>query len=158
MLRFSELAATLEPSDKAQVELVRDSFAAQAGLRAGSRWRPLDASEAADLLAGLLAFDLAYDCERVESPLPVARSLAAEFLALFGPTPGLFTNADLTRRLLPHRPVRGRHFVAHDWVQPERHELPRPSAWDPLTQATFDCGVLAISRQRVGCLWVEDED
>jgi hypothetical protein len=30
--------------------------------------------------------------------------------------------------------------------------------WCPATDATFDEGVLVISPQRSGCLWVEDED
>jgi hypothetical protein len=36
--------------------------------------------------------------------------------------------------------------------------LPGGGAWSPLTAATFDTGVIAISSARVGLLWVEDED
>lgn len=31
-------------------------------------------------------------------------------------------------------------------------------SWMPATGATFDTGVLVISRDRCACLWVEDED
>jgi hypothetical protein len=31
-------------------------------------------------------------------------------------------------------------------------------SWDAVTNATFDTGVLVISPQGAGCLWVEDED
>ena len=31
-------------------------------------------------------------------------------------------------------------------------------AWSPLTDATFDAGIVGISSSRVGLLWVEDED
>ena len=157
-LQLRELAPALEFEDHSQVDLLRDRFAAELGFRVGARWRALDEALAADLLTSVLSFDLAYDCARAVSPLPLAKNLAREFLALFGSAPGLFTNADLTRRPLPHRPVRGPHFVPQDWKQPEQVELPRPGAWDPLTRATFDCGVLVMSRQRIGCLWVEDED
>ena len=32
------------------------------------------------------------------------------------------------------------------------------NSWSPLTQATFDTGVIVVEAGLVGCLWVEDED
>ena len=32
------------------------------------------------------------------------------------------------------------------------------NGWQPLTEATFDSGVVAVDRRGVGILWVEDED
>jgi hypothetical protein len=32
------------------------------------------------------------------------------------------------------------------------------TSWTPATQATFDMGVLVIGTDKVGCLWVEEED
>jgi hypothetical protein len=36
--------------------------------------------------------------------------------------------------------------------------LTTEGGWLPLTDATFDTGVVGISRSRVGLLWVEGED
>jgi hypothetical protein len=157
-LELRELAPRLELEDCGQVELVRDRFVVELGFPAGTCWRALDETLAEELLTSLLAFDLAYDSARVESPMPVAKNLAGEFLALFESAPRLFTNADLTRRLLPHRPAHGAHFVPQDWRRPEQYDLPRPDAYDSLTSATFACGVVVMAHQRIGCLWVEDED
>ncbi|MEM7579090.1 MAG: hypothetical protein AAF316_04425 [Cyanobacteria bacterium P01_A01_bin.80] len=31
-------------------------------------------------------------------------------------------------------------------------------SWTPATYATFDTGILVVSKSKSGCLWVEDED
>lgn len=32
------------------------------------------------------------------------------------------------------------------------------AGWNPVTEATFDTGVIAIGHDRSLCVWVEDED
>ncbi|WP_254610248.1 hypothetical protein [Bacillus tequilensis] len=34
----------------------------------------------------------------------------------------------------------------------------RLSSWSPITQATFDAGLVVIDKKKIGMFWVEDED
>ena len=38
------------------------------------------------------------------------------------------------------------------------YEINPTHGWNPTTNATFDTGILIVSKSKVGCLWVEDED
>ncbi len=58
-----------------------------------------------------------------------AEQLTTRFLALFPDRPRFFTNRDR-----------------------------RYKSWMPATDATFDMGVIALTTNRVGMLWCEDED
>jgi hypothetical protein len=131
-LQFRELAPALELEHPSQVDLLRDRFAAELGFRVGARWRALDEALAADLLTSVLSFDLAYDCARAVSPLPLAKNLARQFLALFGSAPGLFTNADLTRR--PFAALRKK--VEH--VDVFRKGLYSPRKWESFENITAE--------------------
>lgn len=82
----------------------------------------------------ILHQDLAYEVEIM--PTARAEALADQFLAQFGDEGArYYTNGRLDK-------ARGPGVVS----------------WNPVTSATFDTGVLVISRQCSGCLWMEDED
>jgi hypothetical protein len=91
--------------------------------------------EARSVLAGVMERDLAYRAPRAGAAS--AASTAAAFLALFrGPDARFFTNGELGLT----------------------HSLGKTGGWDPLTRATFDTGVVALEKGRLGVFWVEDED
>ncbi|HZZ81118.1 MAG TPA: hypothetical protein VFE62_21630 [Gemmataceae bacterium] len=96
-------------------------------------YRQIDSAAARRLLERILHQDLAYDSEVM--PIDEASDLAGRFMAYFETVDTLYyTNGTF-------------------------HELQRNgTSWNPVTEATFDTGVLAISAERAGCLWVEDED
>lgn len=84
----------------------------------------------------ILHKDMAYDSEII--PLSRADDLARRFLALFiNPPTEYFSNGSFTQR--------DDGAVAL-------------SEWSPLTQSTFDTGIIVVESELVGCLWVEDED
>ena len=97
-------------------------------------WRELDRSAALGNVISCMQCDLAYQ-EPILS-LEEARDLAQRFLSLFEEGARFFTNGD--------------PFDASDRY--------RSRSWQPISAATFDAGVIAVSRDRVGIFWVEDED
>lgn len=103
-------------------------FVKALALRPPEEWTLMNAEEASAVATRVLHADLAYDVPLMTHAQ--ARALAHRFLASFGDGALFVTNGDLTRG--------GR--------------------WFPLTDATFDTGVIGISARRVGLLWVEDED
>ena len=70
---------------------------------------------------------------------PAAAALADDFLARFEETAMFYTNATFPPRTNPPRP---------DWA----------GSWDPVTDATFDTGIVALDAKTVGLMWFEDED
>ena len=61
-----------------------------------------------------------------------AYRLAEEFLGIFKVQPRFFTNAIFKRGRL--------------------------SNWSPISDSTFDTGVICLSSSKIGVLWVQDED
>jgi hypothetical protein len=100
-----------------------------------SALNPVDLELAQRIAVLVLSQDLAYGTQLI--PPAEAARLAAAFMALFAGTKvDCFTNASLSED-------DGRLTV---------------KAWTPLTDATFDAGIIVLSTERAGCLWVEDED
>ncbi|HKP55385.1 MAG TPA: hypothetical protein VJV78_01620 [Polyangiales bacterium] len=100
-----------------------------------SALNPVDLQLAERIAALVLAQDLAYGIQLM--PLTDAARLAAAFVELFaGSKADCFTNASFNEE-------GGRLSL---------------SEWTPLTDATFDTGILVLSTERAGCLWVQDED
>jgi hypothetical protein len=116
---------------------VEDALAAgidYVGLQAAPE-REISREQAREVIAALIECDLAYHAPRRSKA--AASSLASTFLAMFpGADARFFTNGEL-----------GLEHVAG-----------RSGAWAPLTNATFDTGVVAIDGARMGVFWVEDED
>ncbi|KQR08594.1 hypothetical protein [Cellulomonas sp. Leaf334] len=110
-----------------------DDVARRAGLELlGDRWEVIGRDAAVDLLTLLLHRDLAYD--GVVVPAPRARELAEGFVGSFGPA---------ECRIATNRLVHDGQFE---------------SAWNGVTSFTFDAGVIVVSQERAGVLWVADED
>lgn len=97
-------------------------------------WREVDRQAAFTIVSSCMHCDLAYRQELL--PLDAARDLASRFLSLFGGEARFFTNGE---------PI--------DVFRPRSSR-----SWFPITAATFDAGVIAVSPSRVGIFWVEDED
>jgi hypothetical protein len=120
---------------------VMDSFVTELGYNAlGSRWQEINRQIAERILTFCLTKDLAYS-----SPMMTESEAQVIILNLFNLFPGelrFFTNLS----------------------NPESKSI--MSAWNSLTDATFDTGVIIVSNEhktptletRLGILWFKDED
>jgi len=99
-------------------------------MRPPEAWSELDAQGALEVATRVLHADLAYNIPLMT--IELAEGLARRFLACCGEGAVFVTNGSLA-------------------------QTPK-GAWSPLTDATFDAGIVGISSRRVGLLWVEDED
>jgi hypothetical protein len=96
-------------------------------------YQEIDAAAARRHLELILHHDLAYRVQHM--PIARAAELTARFLAPFG-----------TERVRYFTNATDFDATGQNW------------AWNPVTTATFDTGVLVVGPQLSGCLWVEDED
>ena len=117
-----------------------DSFVSETGCVPLKEWLWLDIMEAVWVLTRVLWGDLCYNTSIMSRDEALA--LAGRFTSLFGQDTKFLTNRCRWRkRVVP---------------------LPDPidylDGWVPITQATCDTGVIVVSPQRVGMLWVQDED
>jgi hypothetical protein len=92
---------------------------------------PIPRDEASGVISHLTAYDQAYGAPT--GVIDIAEECGREFVALFPEDARFFTNSS--------EPIGAAN-----------------RSWHPLTEATFDAGVLAIAPRRVGVLWFEDED
>ena len=112
---------------------ILDLFTSQMGyLAIGDRWKEIDQVAAKKILVFILTKDLAYSAKIM--PIEQAEKISTKIFNLFKNNCKFFTNA---------------LFV---------NNYSALSAWDSLTQATFDTGVIFISDTQMGILWVKDED
>ena len=95
------------------------------------RWRMLAASEAVRALRRALHRDLAYDATIM--PEEVAHGLALRIVRFFGQGALFYTNQS-------------------------HAEGQSTGSWDPVTDATFDTGIIAVGARHVGVVWFMDED
>ena len=111
---------------------VADSFVKSFGFKPiGTAWRCIERSEALDTVSRILFRDLAYQRPLMEQK--TATYIAESFLNLFAQYGGRFcTNGSFDNRGM--------------------------LSWTPITESTFDHGVVAFDDQKVGLVWVEDED
>jgi hypothetical protein len=102
-------------------------------------YKQIEESSARDLVRLVLHRDLAYKSEIMAESR--AAELTDRFFAQFGPGARFFTNGTFHEgpRLLSDSASTG-------------------ASWKPVTEATFDTGVLVVAPGRSGWLWVEDED
>jgi hypothetical protein len=101
-----------------------------------TEWREVVPDQAAKILRNVLHRDLAYTVEIM--PVEVAEQFAARFRSIFPTTTRYFTNGT--------------------WRAGRSGEFEHPVSWSPLTDATFDAGIVAVGEGFVGLAWVEDED
>lgn len=107
-----------------------DSYVREFGFKPlAARWRFIDRKEALGILKRVLARDLAYDTPLMDPAR--AQVLAERFLSLFSARPIYCTNGSFESS---------------------------GSAWNPITESTFDRGVVAQDDKGIGIIWVQDED
>jgi len=105
-----------------------------------ANYRRVTKKEAEQILTRILHKDMAYNSEVM--PERSAAELSAGFLRGFDDgAASFFTNVDYSGE--------GRALGPSTWAGPD---------WKPVTEATFDAGVIAISGVQAACLWIEDED
>jgi hypothetical protein len=95
------------------------------------RWRTLAAADAVRALRRALHRDLAYDAQIM--PEEVAHELALRVVRFFGQGAVFLTNQS-------------------------HSEGQSTGSWDPVTDATFDTGIIAVGAKHVGVVWFMDED
>ena len=104
-----------------------------------TKYHKITKAEALQVLTRVLHRDMAFDSEIM--PASVAAGLSASFLQGFeDDSATFFTNIDCSKM--------GK-VARNTWAGPD---------WRPVTEATFDAGVIAISGFQSACLWIEDED
>jgi hypothetical protein len=104
------------------------------------KYRRVAKGEAEQVLKRILHKDMAYNSEIMSAQS--AAQLSGEFLRRFDDgTASFYTNIDYSGE--------GRALGPSTWAGPD---------WKPVTEATFDAGVIAISQTEAACLWIEDED
>lgn len=112
---------------------ILDLFVSQMGyVGIGDRWQEISPAAANKILVFILTKDLAYSSKIMSGE--AAEKIASKIFNLFQNNSKFFTNAI---------------FV---------NNYSALSAWDSLTEATFDTGVIFVSDTLIGILWVKDED
>jgi hypothetical protein len=115
-----------------------DALVSALGFRTlGDEWHELRRAEARLVIREILWHDLAYGSRIMEGA--AAAGFADEFLAFFEPDARFFTSAAFHE----HQIFVDLYGIATSY---------------PLTEATFDTGVVAVDRRSVGIVWAEDED
>jgi hypothetical protein len=109
-----------------------DAMVARHGFRPlHNEWRIIQRPQALISLQQILLCDLAYQQPLMEKK--TAHFIADSFLALFSPHNSCYcTNGFFS----------------------ERNML----TWTPITQSTFDHGVIAFDEKHIGMIWAQDED
>lgn len=100
-----------------------------------TRWNPVDKPQAHAILRDTLRWEQAYETPRLE--LIQAERIAASFVCLFDEWGSFFTNASFDERPTGLR--------ATSW-------------YGSVTLATFEAGIVGVDGQRIGLLYVADED
>ncbi|OCA85076.1 hypothetical protein [Pseudobacillus wudalianchiensis] len=114
---------------------VVDSFVKELGFRPiGEKWEQITQHEARNILMYLFSMDMAYDAELESKPL--ADELSDYFLSTFSLQSKIFTAG---------------YFE-------ENSGFFKLQTWEPITDATFDTGIVVLDANKIGILWVEDED
>jgi hypothetical protein len=139
--------------DDRQVRTIVDQFVSQFGFTPlGARWLEANRTSALLLLQRVLEQHLAYGVERLASF--EAATLAGEFLDLFPGGSRYFTNGTL-----------GWHWIGEP--PPPNFDLGNCvwGSWNPIAegfasdrQMVLDTGIITISRERIGLLWIVDQE
>ncbi|NUO50266.1 MAG: hypothetical protein HOV80_15535 [Polyangiaceae bacterium] len=110
------------------------------GFRAlGSEWRQIDQADALAISFNVLHRDLAYGASMMTRQ--AAEQLAREVLTLIPEPVAYFTNGT--------------------WAEGFAAEATSPYgaiSWKPISDATFDAGIIAVGAEKTVLLWVQDED
>ena len=121
-------------SDDENLMALVDSFVMQLGFSGiGDRWKHINRESAQKILNFILNKNLAYSSEE-SITVTDAESIADRFMNLFKDNSQFFTNAIFN------------------------HNYSGLTEWDSIAESTFDTGVVIVSNERIGILWVQDED
>jgi len=112
-----------------ETEIIDDYVATLGFSTLRGKWIAIDRTVAQSLLTVVLHKDLAYKMEAMT--LDFASTAAKCFIDIFSKEARFFTNGT--------------------WLNDT-------AGWTPITNATFDAGVVAFDELQIGVLWVEDED
>ena len=117
-------------SQNKSVKAMADEFVESLGFAAsGARWKEINAAQAQNIAVIVLHRDMAYRSKAMTSER--AKNLGEQFLSAF-------ENAQ---------------FLTNSVTEADAIK-----AWNSITEATFDAGIVCISPTHLGILWVEDED
>ncbi|MED3728545.1 hypothetical protein [Priestia filamentosa] len=100
----------------------------------GNDWDSVDEQMARRIITYILSMDLAYDSDLDSTP--IAGELCDYFISLLSSQAEYYTNA--------HFEEDSGHF--------------RLEEWSSISTSTFDTGIIVVDRDKIGILWVEDED
>ena len=106
----------------------------------GDGWRKLSKIEAHKVLFALLIRDMAYKSPRLSKEQ--TKEVIDEFFSSFSVSALYFTNGNWEEGTTSSKDGR----------------ISYGPSWTPLTQATFDGGVLVLDEHKSGIIWLEDED
>jgi len=111
---------------------IADSFVESLGFKPlGKAWRQIERANANAIIEHILFQDLAYQYPQMEEK--TAAFIAENFLALFSHhSCRCYTNGSIN----------------------EQNML----GWDPISNSTFDHGIVAFDDKNIGIVWAEDED
>jgi hypothetical protein len=118
-------------------EINKELFLDELGFKSDeikNEWEKVDETTAKKILEYILSYDMAYDAEL--GTKAKASLICSYFLNEFQSDAIFFTNG---------------YFD-------EDAGFFKLSAWTPLTDSTFDTGILAIDKNKIGILWAEDND
>jgi len=131
--------ATIKLERHGAAFMLADRIAQTHGFRAlGDAWLEISAHDAQAIATSLLHRDLAYGEEIM--PLDDAEELAIAFLDLAPEPHSYFTNGEWSGAL------------------EDDGSLGTTIGWDPISDATYDAGVVCVGDGVAAILWVEDED
>lgn len=134
----ARLPASQRDTDTASLLAAADIYVARFGFTGqGAAWRTVNQSLAARIIELILRRDLAYGGPLLKPE--TAQAAARTFFDLFAPPSLFLTNS---------------HFDSEG----DPAILLSQRSWTPITDATFDTGIIAVNTGRVGIFWAEDED
>ncbi len=130
-----DIQIRFDPTGDCSVNRVDDYIAGLGHKRIDKQWIELKITDAERLLTTLLHKDMAHRCESM--PIDLVLATIRLFFDQFSETAKFFTNAE--------------------W-HPDKAGVLSIQTWNPITNATFDSGIVACDNHQIGMIWIEDED
>lgn len=133
LLEIKKLVPDIAPETDENIITLVNSFVMELGLSGiGDRWKEISQEDAQKILIFALTKNLAYSEELM--PLGDANKISDRLIKLFKNNRLFFTNATF------------------------QNSYSRLTEWNSITESTFDTGVVIVSNERIGIIWVQDED
>ncbi|MBD2595317.1 hypothetical protein H6G74_13390 [Nostoc spongiaeforme FACHB-130] len=133
LFEIKQITSNLLLDEAENLTEILDLFVRQIGyVGIGDRWQKITQTAAKKIIVFVLTKDLAYSSKIMQ--IEEAEKISHQVFNLFQLHCNFFTNAE---------------FV---------NNYSAMIAWDSLTPATFDTGVIFVTETQMGILWVKDED